>query len=83
MKQSGFSRLFLIGSCFTLSLKANDLIEDKSPDGKFALRIDKDGDWEAAIIEVRTKKKVADLETYSSYAKESAAPRGAAKHNKQ
>jgi hypothetical protein len=56
---------------FTFSLKANDLIKDKSPDGKFALRIDKgDEDWEAAIIEVRTKKKVMDLETYGSYTKE-------------
>jgi len=60
----------LISSCFTLSLKANDLIKDKSPDGKFALRIVNEEDWEAAIIEVRTKKKVMDLETYGSYTKE-------------
>jgi len=39
--------------------------------GKFALRITKgEEDWEAAIIDVRTKKTVADLEVYGSYAKE-------------
>jgi hypothetical protein len=52
------------------SLEAKDIIRDKSPDGKFALRIRKGEGWEAASIEVRTKKTVVDLETYGSYTKE-------------
>jgi hypothetical protein len=36
--------------------------------GKFALRITKGDDWEAAIIEIRTKQKVTDLDAYGSYA---------------
>ena len=62
--------VILIGNCLVPSLEAKDIIRDKSPDGKFALRIRKGEGWEAASIEVRTKKTVVDLETYGSYTKE-------------
>jgi len=53
--------VILIGSI--LSLAAEDVIKDKSPDGKFALRMThgKEG-WDTEIIETGTKKKVIDLE---------------------
>jgi hypothetical protein len=58
----------LISSCFTLSLRANELIRDKSPDGKFALRIYKGEEgWEAAIIDLRTKKALLDLDVYGNF----------------
>jgi hypothetical protein len=61
----------LIATSFIPLLKAQEIIKDKSPDRKFAMRIAKgEEDWEAAIIEVRTKKKVIDLEAYGSYAKD-------------
>jgi hypothetical protein len=41
------------------SLQAEEIIKDKSPDGKFALRIE---GWDTEIIESATKKKVIDLE---------------------
>ena len=41
--------VILIGNCLNPSLKAGDVIKDKSPDGKFALRITKeDQGWGAA-----------------------------------
>ena len=53
--------VILTGS--VLSLAAEDVIKDKSPDGKFALRMThgKEG-WDTEIIETGTKKKVIDLE---------------------
>jgi hypothetical protein len=51
-----------------VELKAEDVIKDKSPDGKFALRIRKGEEgWEAAIIEVRTKKTLVDLDVYGDF----------------
>ncbi len=46
-----------------LSVSAEEVMKDKSPDGKFALRMihGKDG-WDTEIIETETKKKVIDLE---------------------
>ena len=50
------------------SLEAKDVIKDKSPDGKFALQIHKGEEgWEAAIINLRTKEAVADLDVYGNY----------------
>jgi hypothetical protein len=61
----------LIASCFTLSLKAEELIKDKSPDEKFALRITNGEEgWEAAIIEVETKKNVLVLEAEGTYVRD-------------
>jgi hypothetical protein len=53
--------VILAGS--VLSLAAEEVIKDKSPDGKFALRMThgKEG-WDTEIIETGTKKKVIDLE---------------------
>ena len=43
------------------------VIKDKSPDGKFALRIWKGEEgWEAVIVDVRTKKSVLDLDVYGN-----------------
>jgi hypothetical protein len=51
--------------------KGEEMIKDKSPNGKFSLRIAKgEEDWEAAIIDARTKKTVLDLEAYGAYVKE-------------
>jgi hypothetical protein len=49
-------------------LQAEEIIKDKSPDGKFALRIHKGEEgWEAAIIDLRTKEALADLDVYGNY----------------
>ena len=43
--------LVLICNCLVTSLEAKDIIRDKSPNGKFVLRITKaDEGWGAAII---------------------------------
>ena len=54
----------LIAISFVPSLKAQEIIKDKSPDGKFALRMThgKEG-WDTEIIETATKKKVINLES--------------------
>ena len=50
--------VILIATCLVPSLEAKDVIKDKSPDGQFALRIHKGEEgWEAAIVDVRTKKR--------------------------
>jgi len=49
-------------------LQAEETTKDKSPDGRFALRIWKaEEGWEAAIVDVRTKRSVVDLDVYGSY----------------
>jgi len=49
-------------------LQAEETTKDKSPDGRFALRIWKGEEgWEAAIVDVRTKKSVVDLDVYGNY----------------
>jgi hypothetical protein len=58
----------VVVTSFVPSLKAKDVIKDKSPDGKFALRIHKGEEgWEAAIINLRTKEALADLDVYGNY----------------
>jgi len=60
--------VILVGNCLVPSLEAKDISTDKSPDGKFALRIWKaEEGWEAAIVDVRTKRSVVDLDVYGSY----------------
>jgi hypothetical protein len=60
--------VILIANCLVASLEAKDVIKDKSPDGKFALRIHKGEEgWEAAIINLRTKEALADLDVYGNY----------------
>ncbi len=54
----------LVATTFVASLKAEDVIKDKSPDGKFALRMTHGEEgWDTEIIETATKKKVIDLES--------------------
>lgn len=54
----------LIASSLVASLKAEEIIKDKSPDRKFALRMTHDEEgWDTEIIETATKKKVIDLES--------------------
>ena len=53
----------LTATCFAPLLGAEEVIKNKSPDGKFALRMThgKEG-WETEIIETGTKEKIIDLE---------------------
>ena len=63
--------VILIGNCLVPSLEAKDIIRDKSPDGKFALRITKDDmGGSAAIIGLKDNGLVATLETYQNYTEE-------------
>ena len=56
-------------SClFAGAAEPKDIIRDKSPDGKFALRITKEEQgWSAAIIDLKGKGDVVSLELYQSY----------------
>lgn len=72
MKTIAAFAFILIGNCLLPSLEAKDIIRDKSPDGKFALRITKAepggaSAWEAAIIDLKSKEDVATLEIYQTY----------------
>jgi hypothetical protein len=54
------------------SAESKDIIRDKSPDGKFALRITKEEPggaraWGAAIIDLKSKDEVVELEIYQTY----------------
>ncbi len=63
--------VILIGNCLMPSLEAKDIIRDKSPDGKFALRIAKDEQGgSAAIIDLKSRGDVVTLETYQNYTEE-------------
>ncbi len=60
--------VILIANCLVPSLEAKDVIKDKSPDGKFALRIWKGEEgWDAAIVDLRSKKPVEYLDVYGNY----------------
>jgi hypothetical protein len=66
MKTFSISCALLLTSA--LYLTAGEHIYCKSPDGKFALRIHKGEEgWDAAIVDVRTKKSVVDLDVYGNY----------------
>jgi len=58
-----------LGICLLAeSAEPKDIIRDKSPDGKFALRITKDDmGGSAAIIGLRDNGELATLETYQNY----------------
>ena len=63
--------IILIVNCLVPSLEAKDIIRDKSPDGKFALRITKeDVGWGAAIINLKSKDDVVGLEIYQNFTEE-------------
>jgi hypothetical protein len=52
-KISAFA-VILIATCLVLSLEAKDNIRDKSPDGKFALRMRKGKGWDACSLPFMT-----------------------------
>jgi hypothetical protein len=58
--------IFILG-CLIASADGDEIIKDKSPDGKFALQLTsgKEG-WDTAVIDAKTKKKVFDLETVAT-----------------
>ena len=59
--------LLIGGNCLLPSLEAKDIIRDKSPDGKFALRLTKGEEgWGAAIIDLKSKDDVVGLEIYQN-----------------
>lgn len=69
-KISAFA-VILIGTCLVPSLEAKDIIRDKSPDGKFALRITKEDEgWGAGIINLKSKQDVVGLEIYQNFTEE-------------
>src|SRR6266516_5752280 len=54
----------LAATSFLPSIKAEEIIKDKSPDGTFALRMTHGEEgWDTEILETATKKKVIDLES--------------------
>ena len=64
MRRIALLASILIAISFISSLKAEEVIKDKSPDGKFALRMTHgEQGWNTEIIETGTKKKVIDLES--------------------
>ena len=63
--------VILIVNCLVPSLEAKDIIRDKSPDGKFALRItEEDAGRGAAIINLKSKDDVVGLEIYQNFTEE-------------
>ena len=60
--------VILTGICLLPSVEAKDIIRDKSPDGKFALRVIEDEmGGRAAIIDLKSKVDVVELEIYQNY----------------
>jgi hypothetical protein len=59
--------LLIGGNCLSPSLEAKDIVRDKSPDGKFALRLTKGEEgWGAAIIDLKSKNDIVGLEIYQN-----------------
>jgi hypothetical protein len=59
--------VILILNCLVPSLEAKDIVRDKSPDGKFALRFTKmEEGGGAAIIDLKSKDDVVGLEVYQN-----------------
>ena len=59
--------LILVLGYFVASAAEKEIIKDKSPDGKFALRVWKGEEgWEAAIVDLRSKKPVEYLDVYGN-----------------
>ena len=60
--------VILMACCLLPSLEAKDIVRDKSPDGKFAIRITKEDEgWGAAIIDLKNKEEVVALEIYQNF----------------
>lgn len=65
---AAFGALLIVSS---LQAGDKDTTRDKSPDGKFALRISKDEQGgSAAIIDLKSKDEVVTLEVYQNYTEE-------------
>jgi hypothetical protein len=57
----------LVLGCFVASAAEKEIIKDKSPDGKFALRLTPGEEgWDTAIVDANTKKKIVDLEVVAT-----------------
>ena len=61
---AAFGALFIVS---LLQADDKEIIRDKSPDGKFALRITKEEGSSAAIIDLKGKAEVATLDVYQNY----------------
>lgn len=62
--------IFILG-CFVASAEEKEIIEDKSPDGKFALRVIKDEQGgSAAIVDLKSIDEIVALEIYQNYTEE-------------
>jgi hypothetical protein len=68
MRTGYFFGLILVTFFLIPSVEAKRIIKDKSPNGKFALELSRtdDGQWDAAIIDLKSKGAVAWLETYQN-----------------
>jgi hypothetical protein len=61
------SAFVLIANCFVSSLNAEEMIKNRSPDGKFALRlIHGEEGWETSIVELPSRKTIIDLEVVAT-----------------
>ncbi len=66
-----FALAWLSICLFTEAANSKEIIRDKSPDGKFALRITgEDGGWSAGIIDLKSKEDVVSLEIYQNFTEE-------------
>src|SRR6266542_852869 len=62
MKTKLLATIVLILGCFVAAAEEKEIIKDKSPDGKFAVRVkETDSGRSAQVIELSTKRAVIDL----------------------
>lgn len=67
MKTKPLATIVLILGCFVATAEEKEIIRDKSPDGKSALRLTHGEEgWETAIVELPSKKKILDLEVLAT-----------------
>jgi hypothetical protein len=67
MKRELLATIVLILGCFVAAAEEKEIIKDKSPDGKFALKLTHGEEgWESAIVELPGKKKIVDLEVIAT-----------------
>jgi hypothetical protein len=67
MKTKLLATIVLVVGCFVAAAEEKEIIKDKSPDGKFALRLTHGEEgWETAIVELPNKKKIVDLEVIAT-----------------
>jgi hypothetical protein len=67
VKTKLLATIVLILGCFVATAEEKEIIRDKSPDGKSALRLTHgDEGWETAIVELPSKRKIVDLEVLAT-----------------